>query len=183
MKRRCYILASALSLLLCVATVALWIRGYWTGDSLGWNDVGRKTNRELYSAHGRFVYCASDDLYFKNPTESQTFDPRHNDLWDWVGTFGDHQYCIYRLGIISFAKFSEGSAGIRYQIISVPCWAAAMVFLVCPGCLAWQRLRCNRTAVSGACSSCGYDLRATPERCPECGTVCRAPRPSPCPVR
>jgi len=55
--------------------------------------------------------------------------------------------------------------------IKAPHWAFAIVLAIAP--LAWlialrKRLQIRRR---GECRVCGYDLRATPERCPECGAV------------
>ncbi len=35
----------------------------------------------------------------------------------------------------------------------------------------WDRRRERLSIAAGMCHVCGYDLRATPERCPECGMV------------
>ena len=58
--------------------------------------------------------------------------------------------------------------------VVVPYWALALpAGVVAAWWLAQIRRQRNR-AQAGAvpCSECGYDLRATPGRCPECGAEC-----------
>jgi hypothetical protein len=49
-------------------------------------------------------------------------------------------------------------------------WATAFAFLPFIWLIACAVRRELRKRNPNACLSCGYDLRATPERCPECGT-------------
>jgi hypothetical protein len=55
----------------------------------------------------------------------------------------------------------------------LPYWALAACAAALPAAWIWRtRKSAARSRLSrGLCPTCGYDLRASPERCPECGTA------------
>jgi lipopolysaccharide biosynthesis regulator YciM len=63
--------------------------------------------------------------------------------------------------------YAYGERGVMALPLALPAAAAAVLPSVVVARLFARRLRANR----GRCRACGYDLRATPEKCPECGAT------------
>lgn len=61
-----------------------------------------------------------------------------------------------------------------YRGVVVPSWFLTIVFTVIPAVTMVKLIRSFRRQRVGLCAVCGYDLRASPDRCPECGTAAAA---------
>jgi hypothetical protein len=60
----------------------------------------------------------------------------------------------------------------RYVEFQTPYWFILLLMLILPAMWIGNSLGARRSPFqSGHCQACGYDLRATPDCCPECGTI------------
>jgi len=76
--------------------------------------------------------------------------------------------------LMGYRVTNPGPTPARTWVLIFPYWLVAIIFGV-PVALSllgqYRQRRRRRWARLGCCSACGYDLRATPDRCPECGAV------------
>jgi hypothetical protein len=166
--------AAAISLVLCVAALLCCVlladsyrtqrlAGYTEGDGR-WLGVG--INRGVLDiintglvdpAYGpaHWYFAAVPSLPFRAPPGKQ----RIPGVWTSHTTTLEH-------GFFDYYTF-EKHLFVSWWIV-VP---APALYLVAFSRFWWVRFRRWRRSKQGRCIKCGYDLRASPEICPECGTA------------
>jgi len=177
-KRHLANMLAGLSLLLCLAIAALWVRSYWVQDGIGWN-TQQRGNRLCCSCG---LLRAAIDLNGAQVTSpfGMTYPPGMNrnaqktvdlpaDLADDVANSGLRQapVRIYYWHGFGFYRY-DSIDGIAETDILLPLWVFLVLLLVLP---VSRIVAHRRRATPGYCRKCGYDLRATPDRCPECGQM------------
>ena len=174
-----------LSLMVCLLVVALWIRSYWRGDLIAYRKVDRiepiyhnlgsvrTFDYNLYDYRLHLFASYQGRLTVGLFSADQNMVPR--DSWSWdvsqPGPVKDDPW----FGFDSRGQ-KEGKVGIRWcPRIRSPHAVVAAMFAIAPiGWLVHHGTRKKRPPF--ACRKCGYDLRASPERCPECGAAINLPQ-------
>ena len=161
-------MASPPLIMLAVAASAAWVRSHWVADSAWWNDPNEvralilsRGKVELYfqqvSFTAPFNVLANKGRHEQAPSDLHTANSGLPTAWERFG-FG----------------YAAGTDAYSFRrIILVPCWSIVVIAGVIPAVLLWgrRRMRVSGMRRENRCVACGYDLRATPDRCPECGTA------------
>ena len=172
MRRHLLILLTGLSLLLCAAVAVFWVRGYWVSDELGWawhRADGSRLAIAFGSGRGGLGAGVSR-VPSRGPRGSGHLWRRHA-----TGYYGGADWPSLGRGGMGFYVTAHANPATGVHITG-GCAPAPLAFAAVAAlpALAVRRWLARRDAHPGLCPRCGYDLRATPERCPECGgtTAC-----------
>jgi hypothetical protein len=153
---------TVLALLLAVTFAGVWIRGHYAFE--GWVFGFERHVYHLNSARdGTYLAWFSD---LTTPVRTRFV---HDDPNDCRGMFPDGG------GTLGFRyvrhNYGPGTPFGTFRACYIPHWATmAVSAVVAAGGVMLIRVDRRRRG-RGLCAKCGYDLRATPERCPECGTM------------
>ena len=192
-KRLCLIVrntATIASLLLCLATIVLWVRSCWRADAIVsgyWHYQPRRDFPGYYNAWELEAQSAAGHCTFSARMRACIAGPgRYEETPGQKGKFlgagpadSNHRQEIQTLlwndpraaGALGFRRASRS----YMWAIAVPHFAPVLVFALPPVAAAHRLRRRSRRKHNNLCLTCGYDLRATPTRCPECGAIPAAP--------
>ena len=177
--------AVTLSSVLLLVTGVLWVRSCDVFDvlifsrasyaqprcTIVWRGVGiglgrlilyRKEFLEVADGRGRYIdrRYAGGRLVFERQLRPATTNTR---AIPWHG-FG-------------YKSSSDGGPdGVAHETtIWIPLWLFGILFAAYPVAVWIKHANRLERVAAGRCAHCGYDLRTTPDRCPECGAARAGP--------
>jgi len=158
---------SVLSLLLCLATAGLWAQSYWAEPGLAFNRKGERCR--ICVIRGRLVEDNKpqrDDIARQMMGKAEgMLGTNPSDLTEAI--VAEHRRLLQELEDLA------RQPSLRPWTRSTP-WALPLTLLgtgTFSAITLKRRLAIRHRKQLGLCLHCGYDLRATPDRCPECGAV------------
>lgn len=182
LRRAAIIAVSMASWALLIASLFFWARTGWVSDvwSRAKAESGKFSTLGVTSANGSISI------------EHRRVDLRGLELQEDVGDLlppRDPQpptivipagwtYSALSGGAFTFGNFawesSDHSNSLRIRRLQIPCWFLALlgVPMTVYSALGFRNhFRRHRRRAAGLCLLCGYDLRGSPDRCPECGKL------------
>jgi hypothetical protein len=171
MLRRLVSILALVSLPVFLVVVAAWVRSYWIADYL----LLREESQRIVSSHGGFQW-QEGFLFESLPSLTKAGIPRYEtrppteSFCNFAWTSDQYPPLVSPQSIGSHSVL-EASTEFDPSIfnsrqLTVPYWSMAIAFGILPFAVVVSR---RRRHPIGCCRKCGYDLRATPDRCPECG--------------
>ena len=191
MRRLLFNLAAFASLALFMLTVAAWARSHWRADVLQstmWEIEGPSVYNWYF-----LVYSAAGGLEIA--CDAEVRDRQSASVLQEISADGEWKRRRYffaplppeypsplfgsraRPPLGFWFRWSRTPATIRREVI-VPYWSIALSTAVLPALSLIRRRRRRfreRRAALGFCAHCGYDVRASRDRCPECGAAIATP--------
>ena len=172
-----YTLASLtiFSLLLCLLICFAWLRSFRLFETIEWDTANGRAFISSSGGRGAIAY-----VKILEPV-GQILDPighggtiyRRNgdplplaDEGPSLSEVGHHVHCF----LFDWRDGHSTEWFRRWRLI-LPWWLPFTLTALLPALALQHRLRHARRARTGFCPKCDYDLRATPNRCPECGSI------------
>jgi hypothetical protein len=196
-RRSVVIFFSGVSLVIAIGATVIWVRSYYASDSIRyWFPAQEDHQRRVYIAwYAGQVHCGYGVFRFPPAQRSAYLDslfgrplpdlPRlmpddyglATSSTPWSESSAEYEEAKRNYGFPRFFVRRERHPTVHGYAdetrLMVPFWAVVLPLLVVPVVSGWGVVRRRQRAACGCCGKCGYDLRASPERCPECGTAGR----------